>query len=98
MNDILRKGFLLGLGAAVAGKEKLGKKLDDLVEQNELTTEQAKSVMNNFIEKGKDKTAEWSQEQHDQAQKLAEELGLATLEDIQRLQMKIADLEKRISE
>lgn len=52
MSDYLKKGFLLGLGAAISGKEKLDQKLKELVDKNELTQEQAKTVMKNFIEKG----------------------------------------------
>lgn len=39
MNDLLRRGFLLGLGAAVTSKEKFETKIKQLVEKNELTQE-----------------------------------------------------------
>lgn len=55
MSEYLRKGFLLGLGAAVSGKEKFEQKVKELVEKNELTQEQAKTVLDNFIEKGSSK-------------------------------------------
>lgn len=98
MSDYLRKGFLLGLGAAVSGKEKFDKKLKELVDKNELTQEQAKSVMDKFIEKGGSKKDEWDAKQHQQTQKLAKEYGIATVEDIQELRARITQLEDKLNE
>ncbi|WP_405097617.1 phasin family protein [Oceanobacillus sp. FSL H7-0719] len=97
MSDYLKKGFLLGLGAAISGKEKLEKKLTDLVDKNEISQEQAKQVMNNFIEKGEMKKDEWSEKQQEQAQKRAADLGLATKEDIAELEARIAALEIKLN-
>lgn len=97
MSDYLKKGFLLGLGAAISGKEKLEKKLTELVDKNEISQEQAKQVMNNFIEKGEMKKDEWSEKQQEQAQKRAADLGLATKEDIAELEARIAALEIKLN-
>lgn len=94
MNDILKKGFFLGLGAAITGKEKLEQKLSDLVEKNELTTEQAKSVMNDFIEKGEETKAEWGPSQSKQTQQLATEL-LEAKADINELKGRVRELEAK---
>lgn len=97
MNDFLKKGFLLGLGAAVSGKEKLESKLKELVEENELTQEQAKTVMRNFVEKGETKTEEWGVKQQEQTKKMVEDLGVATKEDINELRARITELEEKIN-
>jgi len=96
MNEYLKKGFLLGLGAAVSGKEKLEQKLNDLVSRNELSREEAKTVMQNFVEKGEMKTDEWNVKQQEQAQKVAKDLGLATKEDINELQARMTQLEDKL--
>lgn|SRR5690606_6423722 len=96
MSDYLRKGFLLGLGAALAGKEKLEKKLDELVSKNEISKDEAKQMMNEFINKGEKKTEEWTMKSEEQKRKAAEELGLATKEDIASLHARITDLESRL--
>ncbi|MFC4558133.1 phasin family protein [Virgibacillus kekensis] len=98
MSDILKKGFLLGLGAAVSGKEKLDVKLKELVEKNELTQEQARTVMRNFVDKGEVKTDEWTAKQYEQTQTMARDLGLATKEDINELRARITELEERLVE
>lgn len=97
MSDILKKGFLLGLGAAISGKEKLEKKLNELVDKNEISQEQAREVMNNFIEKGELKKEEWSGKQVEQTQKMAQDLGLATKDDIAALQAQIMELEIKLN-
>jgi len=96
MSDFLKKGFLLGLGAAISGKEKLEKKLNELVDKNEISQDEAKEMMNNFIEKGELKTEEWSAKQMEQAKKKADDLGLATKDDITALQARITELEIKL--
>lgn len=98
MSDILKKGFLLGLGAAVSGKEKLDRKLQELVDKNELSQEQARTVMRNFVEKGEMKTDEWSTKQFEQTQDVAKDLGLATKEEINELRARISVLEEKLDE
>ena len=98
MSDYLKKGFLLGLGAAISGKEKLDEKLDELVNRNEITRDEAKSVMKNFVEKGEMKTEEWDIKQKEQRKKAAEEIGLATKEDVQELRARLTELEDRLEE
>lgn len=96
MGDLLRKGFLLGLGAAVSGKEKLDQKLKELVDKNELTQDQARTVMNNFMEKGESKTSEWNAKQHEQTEQIVKDLGIATKEDIDALRLRVKDLEEKL--
>lgn len=97
MGDLLRKGFLLGLGAAVSGKEKLETKLKDLVDKNELSQEQARTVMRNFVEKGDTKTSEWSAKQQEQTQQIVKDLGIATKDDIEALRARIKELEENVN-
>ncbi|WP_106495978.1 phasin family protein [Lentibacillus sp. Marseille-P4043] len=97
MGDLLRKGFLLGLGAAVSGKEKLESKLKELVDKNELTQEQARTVLRNFVDKGEMKKDEWSDKQYEQTQQMVKDLGIATKEDIDALRARIKELEEKVN-
>ena len=98
MSDYLKKGFMLGLGAALAGKEKLEKLLDELVSKNEITRDEAKQMMREFIQKGEEKTEEWTQKSEEQKRKTAEELGLATKDDIAALEARISELEVKLNQ
>ncbi|WP_339180475.1 hypothetical protein [Oceanobacillus sp. FSL W7-1293] len=96
MSDYLRKGFLLGLGAAVSGKEKFEQKVKELVEKNELTQEQARTVLDNFIEKGSTKKDEWDERSKEKKKDLARETGMATTDDIDELRARIIVLEDKL--
>jgi len=96
MSDYLRKGFLLGLGAAVSGKEKFEQKVKELVEKNELTQEQARTVLDNFMEKGSTKKDEWDERSREKKKDLARETGLATTDDIDELRARIIVLEDKL--
>ncbi|MGJ9458244.1 phasin family protein [Oceanobacillus sp. CF4.6] len=98
MSDYLKKGFLLGLGAAVSGKEKLSLKLKELVDKNELTQEQAKTVMQNFVDKGAMKKDEWNSKNYEQMSKMAKDNGIATKEDINELRARLTELEEKLEE
>ncbi|MBM7601166.1 polyhydroxyalkanoate synthesis regulator phasin [Virgibacillus halotolerans] len=98
MSDYLKKGFLLGLGAAVSGKEKFEQKLKELVDKNELSTNQAKEVMRDFVEKGEMKKDEWDVKQSTKTQEMAKDMGIATKEDIQELRARITQLEAQLEE
>ena len=98
MSDYLKKGFLLGLGAAVSGKEKFEQKLKELVEKNELTSSQAKTVMQNFVENGEMKKDEWDTKQFEKTQAMAGDLGIATKEDINELRARITQLEEKLAD
>ncbi|MFC2948958.1 phasin family protein [Virgibacillus sediminis] len=98
MSDTLRKGFLLGLGAAISGKEKLDTKLKEMVDKNELTQEQAKTMMDSFVVKGEMKRDEWNSKQYDQTRKLAKDLGLATKEDINELRARLTQIEAKLNQ
>ncbi|MFD1416431.1 phasin family protein [Oceanobacillus jeddahense] len=96
MSEYLRKGFLLGLGAAVSGKEKFEQKVKELVEKNELTQEQARTVLDNFIEKGSSKKDEWDEKSKEKKKDLARETGLATTDEIDELRARVNVLEEKL--
>src|SRR5699024_255684 len=97
MNETLKKGFLLGLGAAVSGKEQLDSKLNELVEKKELTQEQAKTVLNEYEEKGEQKSEQWNTKQFEQTKKIVKDMGIATKDDIDELRARLTELEEKVN-
>jgi len=96
MSDYLKKGLLLGIGAAISGKERLDQLLKDLVDRNEITQDQAKNVMQNFIEKGEVKTEEWNTKQKEQMQNTAKNNGVATQADIDEIKSRLNIIEAEL--
>lgn len=96
MADLLRKGFLLGVGAALVGKEKLDAKLKELVAKGEITPQQAKDLIQRFVDKGEAKSNEWNEKNQENMQKKVNDLGLATKADVDALKQRISHLELRL--
>lgn len=93
MSDLLKKGFYLGLGAAVSGKERFEKMVNEMVSKGEMTPSQAKSVINAWISKGETYDKEWSDQAKVKMQKRMKELGFVSREEYELLEARIQRLE-----
>ncbi|MCA1020857.1 phasin family protein [Halobacillus litoralis] len=97
MNDLLKKGFHLGLGAAVSGKEKFEKLVNDMVRRGEISPSQAKSVVNErmqaWMAKGQSKDQEWNEQMKAKFQDQMNELGFVSREEYEKLEARIQRLE-----
>ncbi|MBB6449079.1 polyhydroxyalkanoate synthesis regulator phasin [Geomicrobium halophilum] len=98
MNEWLKNGFFLGLGAAVAGKEKVQTYLDDLVTKGRITPKEAEQFADELIHKGETKEEEWSQASKDRVKGMFHDMGLATRDDVENLEAKITHLESLLKE
>ncbi|SFE34945.1 phasin family protein [Alteribacillus iranensis] len=98
MNDMLKKGFFLGLGVAAYGREKIQTYVDELVSKGKLTPREAEEWKEELIQKGQDTEKEWSQQTKTKMQKSFKEMGLATEDDINRLEAKLMAIEKKLEE
>ncbi|WP_226581538.1 phasin family protein [Halobacillus litoralis] len=97
MSDLLKKGFHLGLGAALSGKEKFEKMVEEMVKRGEISPSQAKSMinnrMNNWITKGESKDKEWNEQAKAKFQDQMKELGFVSKEEYEILEARIKRLE-----
>ncbi|QQK79932.1 hypothetical protein HUG20_08565 [Salicibibacter cibi] len=98
MNEWLRNGFFLGLGAAVAGKEKVQAYLDDLVTRGRITPREAEEFAEELIRKGETKEEEWSQTSKDRVKGVFNDMGVATRDDVEQLEAKIERLENMLKQ
>ncbi|MFB4163369.1 phasin family protein [Alteribacillus sp. JSM 102045] len=96
MNDMLKKGFFLGLGAAAYGKEKIQNYVDDLVSRGKITPREAEQWKEEFIQRGRDTEMEWSFQAKDKMQDAFKEMGLATEKDINAIEQKLHDIEQKL--
>ncbi|SEA71883.1 Polyhydroxyalkanoate synthesis regulator phasin [Thalassobacillus cyri] len=94
MSDMLKKGFYLGLGAALSGKEKAEKLLDDLVQRGDVSPSQAREMFDEFMAKGMQKDAEWSEQGKEKMQQRAKEMGFVTKDELEILEARVQRLEK----
>ncbi|TGB02652.1 phasin family protein [Halobacillus salinus] len=94
MNDLLKKGFYLGIGAAVSGKEKFEKMINEMVKKGEMSPSQAKSVMSEWMHKGENVDKEWSSQAKAKVQDRMKDLGFVTREEYEVLEARLQRLEK----
>ena len=98
MNNFLKSGFLLGLGAAVAGKEKMDETIMKLVEKGNMTQAEADTIFDDFFKKGESKSGEWNEEFRKMARTQLTELGFVTREELDTVQAQLVLLQEEISQ
>ncbi|WP_173918509.1 phasin family protein [Halobacillus sp. Marseille-Q1614] len=97
MSSILRKGFYLGLGAAIRGKEKFEKVLNEMVSKGEVSPTEAREMLNTWVEKGEQKNSDWSELAQSRMQTRLKNLGFVTREEYERLEARLERLENQQS-
>jgi polyhydroxyalkanoate synthesis regulator phasin len=82
---MLENLFHTGLGGAMLLKERVEKELEKLEEKGKLSKEDAKSFLESLKTRGEEEEAKLKTTLKDVFKEVADELGLATKEDIQDL-------------
>lgn len=96
--DIVKKSLAFGLGAAVLSAEKLKQMADEMVARGEMTSDEAKSFvdeMSTKAEEEKSKVQEWMR---DQMHKMLQHSGAAEASRVADLERRVATLELRVAE
>ncbi|MDP4162803.1 MAG: hypothetical protein Q8906_09685 [Bacillota bacterium] len=97
MNDFLKKGFMLGLGAAISSKEKFEEAITNLVQKGMMSRSEADSLFDEFMKKGEAKTESWNQEFQSSIKKQFKEMGFVTQEDVDILKAQLVFLQEEIN-
>lgn len=90
----MKKWLMFGLGLAVTGKEQIEKFVDELVKKGELSLEEAKDIMDQWIQQKEERKAELQRIVREQLKQMMDKLDLATKEDIRKLEQRVENLEK----
>lgn len=93
--DLFKNIISLGIGAAAATKEQIEKTVDTLVKKGDISKEESKELIKQWVEKG-----EQAQKQIDDSVKVKVNqalngLNLVTKEEVQVLERRIAALEQK---
>ena len=97
MSHLLKTGFLLGLGAAVEGKERMDKYLDEMLVKGKITPKEFDELYHELIQKGESKEQEWNFRSKERMNKLMEDLNIFTKEEYNALEARVKDLEERLN-
>ncbi|WP_096440177.1 phasin family protein [Alteribacter populi] len=98
MSDLLKKGFLLGLGAAVTSKEKAEKYFQELVVKGKVTPDEANEMIDSFVKKGAETEETWNRRTKERAQQIFKDLDLASKTELTALESRVKELEQRLAD
>lgn len=96
MKDFLKNELLIGLGAALYGKEKLEDFVKSLVEKGMVSKTEANTLLGEFLKRGEDKSEKWNQQYRERVQSQLKELGFVSREELDALQTQLMLLQQEI--
>lgn len=94
MLDLLKKGYLMGLGAVTLTREKAEQIVDDLIKKGEVARENRPQFIQDLMKKAEEHEKELTAKIEKEVNKAISRLNIATKEDIERLEKKIEQLKK----
>jgi len=95
MESLLGKFLLSGLGVLVLTEEKIEKFIEELTKEGEITQKGKKELLTEIIEKGEEKKKEIEGKIREKVENMLSQMNVATRNDIQKLEKRIATLEKK---
>lgn len=98
VNEFLRKGFLMGLGFAAMSKEKMERYMEDLVVKGQIAPKEAQELMDAYVKKGEETQTEWKNRMQMDMGAWAKEFGFVSKEELDALQARVEQVEKKLSE
>ncbi|WP_207802215.1 phasin family protein [Paenibacillus xerothermodurans] len=90
MTDLLKKAVFLGVGATIASKEKIQQMVDEFVVRGELGQSESKLLVESLVAKGEEQRSQIKQLVQEQVTKILNELNIATKQDLQLLENRLA--------
>ena len=96
MMEIVEKTLLAGIGALALTQKKAEELIDDLKERMNLSEEEGKNLLEKLRNAAKDNQEKLEGIAQDEVRKACERMGVVTSEDFDKLQRKVAQLEKQL--
>ena len=93
----LERALLLALGAAALTRERVQEVVDEVVRRGELTRREGKDLVDDLMERASDQGSGLRQRFDANLQDLFRQWGLATHGEWEELNLKVAQLERRLS-
>lgn len=97
MSDLFKRAVSLGLGLTMVSKEKVEGIVGDLVKRGELAPSESKALIEKLVERGNEEQANFKKLIEGQVEKVLIDLGVPTKDDVYRLNMRIEELERKLS-
>jgi polyhydroxyalkanoate synthesis regulator phasin len=98
MLEMIRKGFMAGIGAVVLTAEKIQEVVKKLVEEGKITTEEGEKLAQDLVKSGERQWEEISAKIAEKSKRFAEGLEPARSPEYDELKARIESLEQRLAE
>lgn len=98
MADFFKKSVMAGIGLFTEGSKGIQKLVDELVRKGEINSKQGEKLLKELLKKGEEAREQLAQTLHKGAEGVLNSADIATKEDIDKLNKKLASLEKKLKE
>lgn len=95
MLEIVEKTLLAGIGALSLTQKKAEELIDDLKKRMNLTEEEGKKLREKLCAAAKENQQKLEELAQDEVKKACERIGVVTIEEFEKLQHKVEQLEKQ---
>ena len=97
MLELLKKGMLAGIGAAVLTRDKIREATRMLVEEGKLSTDEAEKLTEDLVKRGEKEWEDINTKFHSSFKKVAEGLEMVRKKEFADLKARVELLEQRLS-
>jgi polyhydroxyalkanoate synthesis regulator phasin len=96
MFDLMKKGFMAGLGAVVLTRDKIEEATKRLMEEGKITPKEMDALTEDLVKSGEEQWQEVTSAISDNIKKGIGTFDVVSKEEFEKLEARIADLEKRL--
>jgi len=97
MKEIIKKSFLLGLGAATLTKAQANKIVKELVKRNAITAKESREMLNKVRKEAKNESDRVKKFAKQEATRIASSLGILSKTQINKVKKKLSSVDKELS-
>lgn len=98
MAEFFRKSVLAGIGLITEGSETVNKLVKELVKKGEISQKEGEKLVKDFLKKGEEARKGLAKTIHKGAEDVLGRADIATKDDLDKLNKKVASLEKKIKD
>lgn len=97
MIDLLKKGILTGIGIGLMTKEKVKEFAKKTANEANMTEEEARKLADELLKQSDDTKQQIEKKINDEVNKVVDRLGVATLEDLKKIQKQLDELQSSLN-
>ena len=97
MIDLLKKGILTGIGIGLMTKDKVEEYAKKAAREAKLTKEESRKFADELLKRSEETKQQIEEKINDQVKKVIDKLGVATREDLRKIQERLDKLQSLLS-